>query len=113
MNITTKKTLEAVLVGGVLVVSLNSAYAASACDTGTMSTIATSAGSFVKTQFTPKCSANTVVDVLDSGATFTVQGASRKGNQVYGGSTEGGGVTMCSTFGAVFPSIAATASTGC
>ena len=115
MNPNTKKTLEAVLVGGVLVVSLNAQADIVVCTTGVGQSIGGNAAStsFVKTVFTPKCSANSVVDIIDAGASFGVRGASTKGNQIYGGSTEGGGVTMCTTFGA-WPGIGTTtASAGC
>jgi hypothetical protein len=116
MNSNTKKSLEAILVGGVLVVSLN-AHAQNAqqqvCSTGGGTALTAGGTSFVKTVFTPKCSANSVVTVVDDGASFGVRGASTKGNQIYGGSTEGGGVTMCTTFGTWNGVGTATSSAGC
>ena len=50
--------------------------------------------SFVKTEFTTKCSANVFMDADDRTATlFTVGSASIKGKKYYGGSTAGGAVT--------------------
>jgi|SRR5690606_3849805 len=116
MNSNTKKTLEALLVGGVLVVSMSNAHSAVVCTTGAGISLGGDAAStsFVKTVFTPKCSANSVVDIVDLGPSFGAMGASTKGNQIYGGSTEGGGVTLCTTFGA-WKTIdgKATASAGC
>ena len=114
MNSNTKKALEAVLVGGVLVVSLNNAaHAVTACTTGVATAVQGSNTAFVKTTFTPKCSANVAVDVIDTGAQFGVKGASAKGNQIYGGSSEGGSVSMCTTFGGSMGTLTATSSAGC
>ena len=113
MNSNTKKTLEAVMLGGVLVVTLSNATAAQICNIGTASYVSGAAGTFVKTSFAPKCSANTLVDAVDNTASFGVKSASVKGNQYYGGSTEGGGVTMCSQITGIPTLQTANGGTGC
>jgi hypothetical protein len=113
MNSNTKKTLEAVMLGGVLVVTLNSAMATQVCNLSTGSYMPGAAGTFVKTSFAPKCSANTLVDAVDNTTSFGVKSASVKGNQYYGGSTEGGGVTMCSQITGTPTLQTANGGTGC
>ncbi|WP_300450429.1 hypothetical protein [Accumulibacter sp.] len=50
-------------------------------------------GSFVQVSFTPKCSANTFVDGVDSSSTLFVVGAgSAKGKKLFVGSSNGGAV---------------------
>lgn len=54
----------------------------------------TTGASFVRTGFTAKCSANTQVK-FDQTATYAAVGStSTKGNQVYGGNTNGGAVAV-------------------
>lgn len=97
-----RKTIEAIALGGALVVTVGSAFlpmdavaaTGTACNnstTGSGSAISGDSASFAKTNFTPKCSPNTVVKYNDAGNAFAVQGASLKGNVVYGSSSEGGG----------------------
>ncbi|MDO8786507.1 MAG: hypothetical protein Q7J42_00330 [Sulfuritalea sp.] len=52
---------------------------------------------FVKTAFTPKCSANTTVDFVENATTAAAGAISSKGNQVFKGHTNGGAVagTAC------------------
>jgi hypothetical protein len=61
--------------------------------------VADSTTQFVKTGFTPKCSANTTVG-FDQGANAAAVGAvSSKGNQIFSGHTQGGAVTKLATGG--------------
>lgn len=102
-----KKSLEAVLLGGALIVTLGSAVvplqanAATICnlDTdGTGSAVTGNESSFVKVDFTAKCSPNTVVKYSQSNSAFAAQGGSKKGNTLYGSSSEGGGgARACNT----------------
>jgi hypothetical protein len=55
-----------------------------------------SGGTFVKVEFTPKCSANVFLEGTEvDSTTFTVGSASSKGSKVFSGSTAGGAV--CAT----------------
>lgn len=65
----------------------------------------TTGASFVRTGFTPKCSVNTQVKFDQSAAVAAVGSASTKGNQVFGGHTNGGAVAQDTTI--------TCASTGC
>ncbi len=94
-----RKTLEVVVLGGTLVLSMNSAFGAvDACSNGTAISGGITSDGFIRASFTPKCSANVYVSVLDSTASFSVKSASAKGKSYFGGSTEGGSVGVCSTF---------------
>lgn len=93
-----KKIVEAVVLGGVLLVSANAFAQTTVCSGGTGAAISGSTTDFVKVAFTPKCSANTAVSVAQNSATLGVKAASTKGKTAFGGSTEGGGITVCSTF---------------
>ena len=98
----TKKTLEAVIAGGVLVVSLNANAQVNACSNGVNATLTgNTAGSFIagSASITTRCSANVVVSVLDSTMSFAGKSNSMKGKSFFGGTTEGGAVSVCSTFG--------------
>ena len=91
-----KQFIHAAVLGGALVVSLN-AGAATICSGTAGSGTSVVTGTFVKAGFTPKCSANTLVAGTD-GTDYGVKGLSSKGKSIYGGSTAGGGVSLCSTF---------------
>lgn len=93
-----KKAFEVAMLGGALVMSLSgAANAATACSGGSPTTVTGTTTNFVKTTFSPKCSASTVVKYSDAGADFYVQGASVKGKTLYGAGTSGGTVTACTT----------------
>lgn len=91
-----KQVLHAAILGGALVVSL-SASAVTICSGAAGNGSTVTSGTFVKAAFTPKCSANTLVDGMD-GTDYGVKGLSSKGKSIYGGSTQGGGVSLCTTF---------------
>ena len=92
-----KKVLEAVIAGGVLVVSLNvNAAAVNACATGTATTL--TSGGYLSVSIVPKCSANVTVSANDQTSSFSTKGGSVKGKTHFGGSSEGGSVSVCSTF---------------
>lgn len=59
--------------------------------TETLGLITGTAG-FVKTPFTPKCSANTLVYFAQSANSAAVGSVSTKGNQIFGGNSSGGAV---------------------
>ncbi|MER2540188.1 MAG: hypothetical protein ABTQ26_13190 [Azonexus sp.] len=123
-----KKKVEAVLLGGALIVTLGGALLptdASAADICSLSTsgigetITGSVESFVKVTFTAKCSPNTVVKFSQTTQAFAAQGGSKKGNFRYGSSSEGGGgAKQCATTTEADPSAsvkdpAASATDGC
>ena len=67
---------------------------------GSGTAVATNAATdanFVKTGFTPKCSANTHVTYEDGGSFFRVGSGSTKGKTKFGGSSAGGGVVSAGT----------------
>lgn len=74
-----------------------SVMAATACNgdpaTPTAVASATDGTKFVRVGFTPKCSANTLVDYSDQVTNFAVAAGSKKGKSTFIGSTAGGGVT--------------------
>jgi len=102
-----KKMTEIAMLGGAVVLSLASlsAQAATGCSAGVGTSVTGNNTNFVKTGFTPKCSASTAVNYTDAGADFAVQGASAKGKTVYGASTAGGQVTGCTTVQSGAPSV--------
>jgi len=60
---------------------------------GPAATFATDGTSFVKVAFTPKCSANVILNSNDASATlFQVASASQKGKSTFNGSSAGGSV---------------------
>lgn len=94
-----KKTLEVVVLGGTLVLSMNNAFGAvDACSNGSAIAGGITSDGFIRASFNPKCSANVYVSVLDSTASFSVKSASAKGKTYFGGTTESGGITVCTTF---------------
>jgi hypothetical protein len=122
-----KKKVEAVLLGGALIVTLGGAVlpmdasAATACSlstTGSGTTITGDVASFVKVGFSPKCSPNTVVRYLQDAQAFAAQAGSKKGNFRYGATSEGGGgAKQCATTTEADPSASvadpAAATVGC
>ncbi|MRR49769.1 MAG: hypothetical protein EG825_02465 [Rhodocyclaceae bacterium] len=92
-----KKVILASVLATVAVGAANAAVDVTACTSGTAAAVNSSATGFVKVQFTPKCSANTVVFGEDNGTYYRVGSYSVKGKNAFGGSTMGGGVsaTLC------------------
>jgi hypothetical protein len=82
------------------------------CTAGAGTAIGASvATNFVKTSFTPKCSANTSVGFVQNSNAAGVGAISTKGNQVFGGHTNGGAVAKtadCTTCAAAQATGAAT-----
>jgi len=111
------KNAKILVVGGVLAVGMMNAYAASAtaCTTGTPTSIAGATGSFVKDTFTPKCSGGVTLGYNDSATSMGVKAGSSKGMHTFGGGTEGGGVTQCESSSIASPHTLATsaAANGC
>jgi hypothetical protein len=62
------------------------------CTTGGGTLIEGAAANFVKTSFTPKCSANTSVGFVQNSNAAGVGAISTKGNQIFAGHTNGGAV---------------------
>ncbi|MEF8719839.1 MAG: hypothetical protein V5B44_19835 [Candidatus Accumulibacter necessarius] len=93
-NISMKNVVMASVLAISAVTSL-SANAVTVCTGGGATNGASFASgtNFVKTAFTPKCSANVFLDGTETNATlFKVGSASIKGKKYYGGSTAGGAV---------------------
>lgn len=87
-----------------VVSTLTFAASTAVCTTGTGSAVDATTGltgstAFVQTGFTPKCSANTSVAFAQSPNTAAVGAISTKGNQVFGGHTNGGAVAKLTTNG--------------
>ena len=59
----------------------------------TVTSVASAATSFIKTGFTPKCSANVILHYDDQTTFMRVGSASVKGKNAFGGSTMGGAVS--------------------
>ena len=74
-----------------LVIAPIQAYAAIACSAGTATAVPGSGTNFVKTTFTPACSANVDAHYLQDATNFAVQAGSAKGRTVYGGTTKATG----------------------
>lgn len=110
----TNKIVEALILGGVLVVSLGSQTAAAqanACADGTATAVAV--GTFVQQAFTPKCSAGVNVSVNQGNATTAgVKGMSKKGMHNFGGDVAGGNVKACETTSVAYSAPSAS-TTGC
>lgn len=82
------------------VVSTAVCQAANAAGNGTAVPVGTGTdNNFVKTAFTPKCSANTHVVVEDGGSYFRTGAASGKGKNRFAGSSAGGGVAAAGSCG--------------
>lgn len=74
--------------------------AANAAGSGTgVATGSATDNNFVKTAFTPKCSANTIVVGEDGGTYFRTGSASSKGKNRFAGSSAGGGVAASGSCG--------------
>lgn len=75
---------------------------ATAAANGTAVNPASPTAEFVKVAFTPKCSANTLVNYTENATAFGVAAGSLKGKNVFSGGTSGGGVkavAACPTSG--------------
>ena len=96
-----------IILGSVLAVAAITSFSANAdpiCTgaglavDGAEVTGASTGGSFVRTNFTPKCSANVFLEGIDGGPTlYRVGSASAKGKTRFNGSTIGGAVAPVST----------------
>lgn len=83
--------------------SATAAYCAalSASGSGTPATLNTATDqNFVKSAFTPKCSANTHVTGEDAGSYFRVGSGSTRGKTAYAGTSVGGAVVAAGACGA-------------
>ena len=93
-----KKLIIALCLGAVSSVSM----AATVCAGGVASAVASDAPApaartkFVFTGFTPRCSANTQVDFQEDASSAAVGSTSFKGNQSFGGHSNGGAVVKYS-----------------
>lgn len=95
-----KKSIVSLILGAATTVLVtNSALAATACSGGSGTAVAaeTDGTKFVRVAFTPKCSANTLVNYTDQVTNFAVAAGSSKGKTTFIGSTVGGGVVASGT----------------
>ena len=85
--------------------SASFAAAVTPCSQGTATAVtAATPNAFIKSNFTPKCSANTIVKFEETNSSAAVAGLSVKGNEVFSGHTAGGAVTKagsCTATGCV------------
>lgn len=105
-------TMKKVILSSVMAVaaisSMNAAHATSqsicAAPTAAGNGTAPTVGSFIKTAFTPKCSANVYLVGDDQNTYYGAGSASAKGKNIFRGSTAGGGVAAsgsCAATGCV------------
>ena len=97
-----KKIILAAVTVAAAAASMNAqAVTASVCSGGgaaqAVVSIASAATSFIKTGFTPKCSANVILYYDDNTTYMKVGSASVKGKNGFGGSTMGGAVSANGT----------------
>lgn len=83
-----KKLIIALCLG----VASSASMAATICDAGTASAVTGVDTNFVRATFTPRCSANTQADFQQNANSAAVGSASTKGNQSFGGHSNGGAV---------------------
>ena len=95
--------MKKIILASVLAAAAMSAQAASQtfCSgtAGTGASIAGATANFVKSTFTPKCSANTHVTAQDDATYYRVGSASTKGKTAWAGGTGGGAVVAAGTCG--------------
>lgn len=99
------KKITSVLVFGIVAGFANtSAIAATACSGvvpttggGVNTVTAVAADKFVRTGFTPKCSANVILEYEDQTTEFAVAAGSTKGKTTFIGNSAGGGITASKT----------------
>lgn len=87
-----KKLITALSLCAVSSVSMAALICTGTAGSGTAVASDASGNSFVRTGFTPKCSANTQVDFMQNQTTGAAGAVSTKGNQIFGGHTNGGAV---------------------
>lgn len=75
-----------------LAVASSASMATTVCAAGTATAVTGVSTNFVRTSFTPRCSANTQVDFQQNANAAAVGAASSKGNQSFGGHSNGGAV---------------------
>lgn len=94
-----------IIAGLCLTSSMAFAAGTAVCDgAGGGTAIAGTTTSFIRTGFTPKCSANTHVAYEQNAIAVAAAGGSKKGKSVFGGTSGGGGVnvvTACAQTGCV------------
>lgn len=84
-----KKQILAVLFLGLM---SGASYASTACSAGTATEVTGADDKFVRTNFKPKCSANTKVDYTDQTSSIAVAGISVKGGNSFKANSAGGSV---------------------
>jgi len=90
-----------------LSVASSASMAATVCAAGTATAVASSTSDFVRTGFTPRCSANTQADFQQNTNAAAVGAASTKGNQSFGGHSNGGAVEKVADAASGYADVAA------
>ena len=73
--------------------SVSFAASVTPCSQSTVTAVtAATPNAFIKANFTPKCSANTIVKWEEAAQSAAVAGVSIKGNEVFAGHTSGGAI---------------------
>ncbi|MBL8480279.1 MAG: hypothetical protein JNK59_13310 [Sterolibacteriaceae bacterium] len=98
-----KKLIIALCLG----VASSASMAATVCAAGTATAVASSTTDFVRTGFTPRCSANTQADFQQNANSAAVGAASAKGNQSFGGHSNGGAVEKVADSASGYADVAA------
>ncbi len=97
-------------------VASSASMAAAVCEGGAATAVASDNAvprvAFVTTGFTPRCSANTQVDFQQNASAAAVGAASSKGNQAFGGHSNGGAVEKVSDSAAGYANPAAAMTAG-
>lgn len=96
-----KKLFVSLALGAAAATATTSALAVDACTgtagNGSAVTGAADGTKFVRTTFTPKCSANVLLQYTDQTTTFAVAAGSKKGKSTFIGNTAGGAVKVSAT----------------
>ncbi|WP_269531138.1 hypothetical protein [Chitinimonas sp. BJYL2] len=99
------------------IVSVEATAVTACAGTATSVTVSGSTASFVKNDFSLKCSANVLMDYSQDAVTAGVCAGSIKGKNKFGGTTAGGAVsaatTTCGTDGCTTTEVASNLTTGC
>jgi hypothetical protein len=90
--------MKKIFVGLALCLGSSFSMAGTVCAAGAGTAVTGVATNFVKSTFTPKCSANTQVDFQQDASNAAVGSVSTKGNQVFGGHTNGGAVVSTGAY---------------
>ncbi|WP_269531137.1 hypothetical protein [Chitinimonas sp. BJYL2] len=110
-------SLSALIATAAMAASLEAGATAACEGAATSITVTGSTASFVKNDFSLKCSSNVLMDYSQDAVTAGVCAGSIKGKNKFGGTTAGGAVsaatTSCGTDGCTTSEVASNLTTGC